>query len=500
MEKNKKVNATFVISLLLTFVVVVWGWVSPETFEILVNKLLSSITTNFGWLYVLAMTSFVIFCLWIGFISKYKNMKLGDPDDAPEYSFMSWFAMLFSAGMGIGLVFWGVAEPLNYYVAPFGVDPATPEAFSFAMKKSYLHWGLHPWANYGVLAMALAYMQFRHKKPALISSVFIPLVGEKIASGWIGKSIDILAIFATIGGIATSLGLGIYQINGGLNYIFGIPETGFVQIIITVVITIIFIGAAVSGLDKGIQFVSKLNVFIAIAVMLACFLVGPSLKILKVLVESTGNYIYTWFQSTSEIGAYTETKWFGTWTLFYHAWWIAWAPFSATFIARISKGRTLKEFVMGVLLAPALTSFVWFSIFGTMGVDLGIDVAKEAIVSTSTALFVVLDYYPLSMAISSVIVILLCTFFITSADASTFVLGMLSSNGTLHPPIAKKIIWGILQSGLALVLMVGTTNGLQMLQAASIATALPFVFIMILAMIALIKVLRQDYNLDNKKI
>lgn len=495
MEKNKKVNQTYIISLLVVFIVVVWGMVSPSSFETLANSALSVISTNFGWAYVLAMTSFVLFCIWIGFISKYKNMRLGDEDSRPEYSNTAWFAMLFSAGMGIGLVFWGVAEPLNYFVAPLGADPASPEAFSFAMKKSYLHWGLHPWANYAVLAMVLAYMQFKHKKPALVSTVFIPLLGDKVTKSWFGKTVDILAIFGTIGGIATSLGMGIYQINGGLAYIFNIPQTALVQIIIAVVITVIFIAAAVTGIDKGIKFISNLNVVIAAGLMIACFLIGPSVRILKVFVESVGVYLFTFFESAFEIGAYSESKWFGSWTLFYHAWWIAWAPFSATFIARISKGRTIKEFVIGVLLAPTIASIIWFSIFGTLGVNLGLDVAKDAIVNTSTALFVVLDYYPFSIIISSVAVVLLCTFFITSADASTFVLAMLSSDGALNPSKAKKVIWGILQSGLALVLMVGTDNGLQMLQTASIASAFPFILIMICAMVSLVKVLEKDFTM-----
>ena len=494
MEK-KKINQTYIISLLIIFGVVVWGVVSPSSFETLANSALSLISTNFGWLYVIVMTSFVLFCIWIGFISKYKNMRLGDEDSRPEYSNTAWFAMLFSAGMGIGLVFWGVAEPLNYFVAPLGAVSGSPEAFSFAMKKSYLHWGLHPWANYAVLAMVLAYMQYKHKKPALVSTVFIPLLGDKVTKSWFGKTVDILAIFGTIGGIATSLGMGIYQINGGLNYIFNIPISSLVQIIIAVIITIIFIGAAVTGIDKGIKFVSNLNVVIAVALLAACFLIGPSVRILKVFVESMGVYVYSFFESAFEIGAYSESKWFSKWTLFYHAWWIAWAPFSAIFIARISKGRTIKEFVIGVLLAPTMASIVWFSIFGTLGVNLGVDVAKEAIVNTSTALFVVLDYYPFSILLSSVAVLLLCTFFITSADSSTFVLAMLSSDGELNPSKTKKVVWGLLQSGLALVLMVGTTNGLQMLQTASIATAFPFILIMICAMVSLVKILEKDFKM-----
>lgn len=489
---KKEINMTFLISIIVTAAVVLWGLIFPKSFEYISNITFGYLVDKFGWFYVVTMTSFVVFSLWIGYFSKYKDMRLGPDDSKPEYNFITWFAMLFSAGMGIGLVFWGAAEPLNYFVAPLSADPGSAEAAIFAMKKSFLHWGLHPWANYAVLALALAIMQFRFNKPGLVSSIFIPIIGEKRVQGPIGKTIDIFSIFATVAGVATSLGLGVYQINSGLKFLFNVPENAFVQIAIVVIITIIFIISTVTGLNNGIKLLSNINVFIFVLIMVVCFLIGPSVKILDVFVQSIGNYVQTLIGSSFETGAYGTKKWFGSWTIFYWAWWIAWAPFTGTFIARISRGRTIKEFVTGVLIAPAIASFLWFTIVGNMGMEIGLEFAKGAITSTSTTLFVVLSQYPLSTIISIVCVVLLGTFFITSANSATFVLAMFSSKGDLNPTGPKKILWGILQSGLALALMVGTANGLQMLQTASIVVAFPFAFIMIFAMIAIVKVLKKD--------
>ncbi len=260
MEKNKKLSMTFIISLVVCGILVVWGLVLPKSFEASANAAFGFITTNCSWWYAFIMTSFVIFIVWLGFFSKYKNIKLGPDDAKPDYSFMTWFAMLFSAGMGIGLVFWGVAEPLNFWINPTSAyQSATPEAASFALRRAFLHWGLHPWANYTVLALALAYMMFRKNKPSLISSIFIPLVGEEKVKGAFGITIDVLAIFATVAGVATSLGLGAMQINSGLNKLFGIPENNTVLVIIVVAVTAMFMASAISGLDKGIAFLSNKN-------------------------------------------------------------------------------------------------------------------------------------------------------------------------------------------------------------------------------------------------
>ncbi len=341
-----------------------------------------------------------------------------------------------------------------------------------------------------ILALALAYFQFRKGKPGLISSVFIPLLGEERVRGPIGQVIDILAIFATVAGVATSLGLGTLQINSGLNYLFGVPTTTLVQIIIVTVVTILFMLSAVTGLDKGIKFLSNANLTLAVILLGLAFILGPTVKIINSFTNGLGLYLSSFIKDSLHIEPFGDNSWIGGWTIFYWAWWIAWAPFVGTFVARISRGRTIKEFITGVTILPALGSFVWFATFGTLGINLGSKIAAEATQVTETAFFVVMKHYPLGSLISLIAVILLCTFFVTSADSATFVLGMMSSNGDLNPSAGKKIIWGIIQSLLALALML--SGGLKTLQTGSIAAAFPFVIVMVFACISLLKALRQD--------
>ena len=496
MSEKTKDNSVYLISVSIITLVVLCGLIFPKGFELSANILLKGIVHNFGWFYTFAMTCFVGFAIWIAYFSKYKNMKLGPDDSKPEYSNLSWFAMLFSAGMGIGLVFYGIYEPLYHYVNPIGAESMSVDAAKFAMTKSFLHWGLHPWANYSILGLGLAYMQFRRNKPGLISSLFIPLIGEEKAKGYIGKLIDILAIFATAAGMATSLGLGTYQISSGLNFMFKIPETTLVQIIIVVVITIIYTWTAVTGIDKGIKFISNLNMILVVALLGLSIIFGPTIDILNIFGESTGNYLQSLLSNTFEIGAFSKTDWYGAWTLFYWAWWIAWAPFTGTFIARISKGRTIREFISGVLIVPSLVSFFWFSIFGAIDFAVAKEVLVEASKNASTAFFMVINNITLGNVISVIAIALLFTFFITSANSATFVLGMLSHEGDLNPPNSKKLVWGIIQSALALSLMIGSANGLKMLQTVSIVAAFPFAFIMLLTIVSIMKALKEDdqYN------
>lgn len=487
-----KSNAVFVISVVSTVLICLWGIFLPESFTFAAKSSMKFLTVNFAWTYCFAMTAFVAFCIWIGFFSKYKHVRLGPDDSTPEYSNLSWFSMLFSAGMGVGLVFWGVAEPLNFFAAPIGVEPGSRAAMGFAFSKAFLHWGIHPWANYAVLAMALAYMQFRKGKPALISSVFIPLIGEKHAEGLVGKIIDVLALFATAAGVATSLGLGVLQINSGLNFLFQIPETKMVQLILIIGLAVVYIWTAISGIDKGISFVSNLNVKIAVAVMLLLIIIGPTVPIFNNLLEGTGYYLNNIISNSMAVGSFTDLKWYQGWTIFYWAWWVAWAPFTGSFVARISKGRTIGEFVRGVMLLPAGFSLIWFAVFGTLGMELDMAVVKQAVASTSTALFVVMAKYPLGTVISMIIFVLICTFFITSANSATFVLGMYSEEGSLAPSNKSKIIWGVLMAALAAAMMFASSDGLTMLQILSIVAAFPFVFIMLAAMVSLVKALSNE--------
>ncbi|AOT71606.1 glycine betaine uptake BCCT transporter [Geosporobacter ferrireducens] len=494
--KKQKDQKVFFISLFVVFSIVLWGILDSEGFGRASAGVFNFLVDKFGWFYLLSMFSFVVFSVVLAF-SKYGRIRLGPDDSEPEYSYISWFAMLFSAGMGIGLVFWGVAEPLNHFMAPLGIEAGTPAAADFAIKKSFFHWGLHPWANYSVMGLALAYFQFRKNKPGLISSVFYPLIGEKGVKGPIGHAIDILAIFATVAGVATSLGLGTLQINSGLSHLFGVPNHIPIQISIIAIITIMFMLSAVTGIDKGIKWLSNINLSLAALLMLLGVLIGPSAMIINVFTNGLGLYLGDLIRDSFYVEAFGDSSWLGGWTIFYWAWWIAWAPFVGTFIARISKGRTIREFIAGVLLLPTLGSFLWFATFGTLGINLGPDVASEAIKSTPTAFFVVMSHYPMGGILSFVAVILLCTFFVTSADSATFVLGMMSANGALNPNTGRKVVWAVIQSLLAFVLMLA--GGLGALQTASIAAAFPFTIVMIFCMVSLMKELGQEQGIRHKE-
>lgn len=493
MKKEK--NQVFYISLLLTGGIAIWAVALNGSFTSTSNAIYSFLTTEFGWLYLLAMLAFVIFIIAIAF-SRYGKLRLGPDDSRPEYKTTSWFAMLFGAGMGVGLVFWGISEPVSHYINPSGMEGGTAQAADFAIKSSFMHWGIHPWANYAIIGLALAYFQFRKKKPALISSIFEPLIGEKRANGALGKTIDILAVFATVAGVTTSLGLGVLQINSGLDYLFGIPATLLVQITIIAVITVIYIWSAVSGIEKGIKLISDANLYIAFGLMILAVLVGPKVEIFNNFANGLGQYLGNLIPDSLAVETYGDNSWVMSWRIFYWAWWIAWAPFVGVFIARISKGRTIREFILGVVLAPSLGSLVWFAIFGTLGIHLG----ENKILSTETlqkvaatpeiGLFTVLEKYPFGIVLSIVALILLCTFFITSANSGTFVLSMLTSKGDLNPPNNKKVLWGIVQSLMAVGLLIA--GGLKPLQIISIAAAFPFIFIMLFACVSLVKALKSE--------
>jgi glycine betaine transporter len=494
-------NPVFLIALGLCAVIAVWAIALNTNFIEVSDAVFGFLTTDFGWFYLVAMLAFVIFALAIAF-SRWGKIKLGPDDSKPEYSTVSWFAMLFGCGMGVGLVFWGIAEPISHYVAPMaGIEPSTPEAASFAMSASFMHWGIHPWANYAIIGLALGYFMYRKGKSALISSALTPVLGERGARGWLGKLVDILALFATMAGVVTSLGLGVLQINAGLNYLFGVPTDLTVQIAIILVISVIFIGSAVLGIDKGIKVISDANLYIAIGVLIVCFIVGPKIDVLNNLVGGLGDYIGSFFQSSLGLSGYGDNDWMLGWRVFYWAWWIAWAPFVGVFIARISKGRTVREFILGVVLVPAVASILWFAVFGSMGLTLANDgtLGAEAVASVAaspeTGLFLVLNQYPIGMIISVVMLVLICTFFITSANSGTFVLGMLSSDGNMNPPNGKKILWGVVLTAMAIGLLIA--GGLKPLQTISIAAAFPFIFIMFAAMVSVVKGLAHDKDTPN---
>ena len=491
-----KTNSVYIISIAITLALVLWGLLSPGTFGAFAKLLNGGLTKYFGWGYMLTMNIFVIFCLVVAF-SRFGSVRLGPDDSRPEYSNVSWFAMLFSAGMGVGLVFYGAAEPLFHFGSlPFGAEAGSVQAARDAMQIAFFHWGLHPWAGYAVIAMPLAYYQFRYNAPGLISSIFIPLVGEEKVRGAFGKTVDILAIFATLAGITTSLGLGTLQLNSGVNMIFGVPKDTLVQIIIIAALAVLYTGSAALGIEKGIKRVADFNLYICLLLMVALFFVGPSLPIINSLMTGVGDYVSGLVKESFSLAPYggEYESFLNGWTLYYWAWWISWAPFVGSFVARISRGRTIREFVGGVLIVPALGSFTWFSIFGTSALYLEmvdkINVSAEVLKDVSVGIFEMYSHYPLGQIMSVVMLVLIVTFFVTSANSGTFVLAMLSTHGDLNPPKSKMVVWGVLMAALAVVLLL--TGGLQNLQTVSLAAAMPFSLIMVCACAAFWKALNRQ--------
>ncbi|MEG2788232.1 MAG: BCCT family transporter [Romboutsia sp.] len=489
-----KDNFVFKISLILTSLVVIFGLVSPDMFKEVSNKGFSLIVSNFNWIYLVVMLALVGFAGFLAF-SKYGNIRLGKDTDRPEFSNLSWFSMLFGAGMGIGLVFFGAVEPLKHMVAPIGATPGSQEATNFAMQQSFMHWGITPWAAYAIMGLSLAYFQFRKDAPGLISSIFLPILGEEGVKGPIGKTIDILAVFTTVTGIATSLGMGTMQIAGGLEYMFGIKNTIYVQIFIIAIATILYIKSSTSGLDKGIKLLSNINLGLAVLLLVGAIVVGPTMDMISNFSNGMGVYVEQFISQSLYMDP--SGAWIAQWRVFYWAMWIAWIPFVGIFIARISKGRTIREFIIGVTVAPAIVCIIWFAVFGTLGMDLGLDFAKDATMVTETALFKVFSHYQFGNILSIIAMILLCTFFVSSADSATYVLGMFTSNGDLNPSNKKKITWGIVQALLAIALLL--SGGLETLQTVSIVSAFPFAIIMMVSIVSVMKALKEEFKTEVKK-
>ncbi|CCU59518.1 glycine betaine transporter OpuD [Bacillus subtilis] len=488
----KHISSVFWIVIAITAAAVLWGVISPDSLQNVSQSAQAFITDSFGWYYLLVVSLFVGFCLFLIF-SPIGKIKLGKPDEKPEFGLLSWFAMLFSAGMGIGLVFYGAAEPISHYAisSPSG-ETETPQAFRDALRYTFFHWGLHAWAIYAIVALCIAYFQFRKGAPGLISSTLSPILGDKV-NGPIGKAIDCIAVFATVVGVSTSLGLGATQINGGLNYLFGIPNAFIVQLVLIIIVTVLFLLSAWSGLGKGIKYLSNTNMVLAGLLMLFMLVVGPTVLIMNSFTDSIGQYIQNIVQMSFRLTPNDPEKreWINSWTIFYWAWWISWSPFVGIFIARVSRGRTIREFLIGVLVTPCILTFLWFSIFGVSAMDLQqkgtFNVAK---LSTETMLFGTLDHYPLTMVTSILALILIAVFFITSADSATFVLGMQTSYGSLNPANSVKLSWGIIQSAMAAVLLY--SGGLAALQNTAILAALPFSIVILLMIASLYQSLSKE--------
>ena len=496
MGEKKGKNTVFYVSLIIVGIIAVWSVAFNDSFTVVANAAFKVLTTDFGWLYLISMIIFFGFIVYFAF-GKYGKIRLGSDDSRPEYSNITWFGLLFGCGMGVGLVFWGVAEPLTYYLNPTdGIEAASQASANFAFENFFMHWGILPWANYAVIGLALAYFMFRKNKKGLLSVMLEPLIGEKLANGWLGKVVDILGVFATVAGVVTSLGLGTLQINAGFNYLFGVPINLVVEIIIIIIVSFLYIGSAVSGLDKGIKIISDTNLYVAIGLLAVFFIVGPKVETLNAFVNGMGQYIGNFIPTALKINSYSDNSWFGSWRLFYWAWFIAWAPFVGVFVARISKGRTIREFVLGVVLVPTIASCIWGAVFGNLGINLGekglmaIEKLQEAVATPEVGLFVVLGQYPLGFILSLVALVSLCAFFVTSANSGVYVLSMLSTDGAINPPNGRKILWGVIQSVMAIGLLMA--GGLKPLQTISLVAAFLFIFVMLGTIAAFIKVLKEE--------
>ncbi len=473
----------FVPAVVVTLLLVIGTISNPELAGEAFSASLAFITTNFGWFYMLAVAFFLVFIVGIA-LTRWGSIKLGPDHAEPQYSFPAWFAMLFSAGYGIALLFFGVAEPVLHYSTPPVGAPETVDAAKQAMQIAFFHWGFHIWAIYGLTGLVLAYFSFRHGLPLSMRSALYPLIGERI-HGPIGHTVDIFAILGTLFGIATTLGLSVTQINAGMNYLWPqIPVNIGVQIIAIALITLMAIVSVVAGLDKGVKNLSLLNMILAIALMLFVFTVGPTIFILETFLQNTGSYLNNIIERTFNLQAYSRSDWIGNWTLFIFGWTIAWSPFVGLFIAKISRGRTIRQFVFGVMFVPTIFTFLWFSIFGDTALHLIMVEGYSSLISEvqadhAIALFKLFERLPLTAIASFIAVLLIITFFVTSSDSGSLVIDSLAAGGATHTPVWQRVFWASSEGAVAATLLLA--GGLGALQTMTIASALPFAVVMLLS-------------------
>ncbi len=499
LKKDKRLfdihGPVFWPSVILIAILIIGTLALGETAETWFNNARVGITDWGSWLFVAGVNIFIAFSLYFAF-SKFGKIRLGGQKAKPDFSKMAWFAMLFSAGMGIGLMFFAVAEPMWHLLYPPHAEVGSTEAVRDAMGVTFLHWGLHAWAVYAVVGLALAFFAFNRKLPLSFRSIFYPLLGDRI-NGWIGDVIDILAVLATLFGLATSLGLGAAQAGAGMEFVFGLENTTFLQVIIIVVVTLVAIVSVVLGVHKGVKVLSEFNIRLAGLFLLFILVLGPTLYILGTFVQSFGFYFQTFAEYATWVEAFDEEGSFmSTWTVFYWAWWISWSPYVGMFIARISRGRTVREFILGVLIVPTTVTFLWMSGFGgtalfleTTGVA---EIAAAVEADQTTSLFILLEQFPLAMITSFLAIVLVLSFFVTSSDSGSLVIDGLTSGGKIDAPVGQRIFWASTEGVVAAVLLIG--GGLGALQAASITTGLPFVILLMIMCYSLQKGLSREYN------
>ncbi|MCW5633250.1 MAG: BCCT family transporter [Rubrivivax sp.] len=487
------------VSAAVIVVVVLWGVLAPTSLGRAFDTALAVVTTNFGWLYLWVVLGLVVLALLLAF-GRYGSLRLGGDDDEPEFSVGAWFAMLFAAGMGIGLVFWGVAEPVFHYGAPPpGIVAGTPEAAGAAMRYAFFHWGLHPWAVYAIVALAIAFFQFRRGGPALASTAIGSLPWPALRT--LAPAVNVLAVIATAFGVAASLGMGALQINSGLHALAGLPLGAASQVGIIAVTTALFIASAVTGVTRGIKWLSSANLAVAGALVLAVLVLGPTVAIIDTFTTTLGSYLSEFVRMSLRTTPFRDSDWVGSWTVFYWAWWISWSPFVGLFIARVSRGRTIREFVLGTVLAPSLAAFVWFSVFGGTALHLeimgGVPLAEAVKADVSTALFRLFDALPWAPLLSGAATLLVLVFFVTSGDSATLVLGMMSTGGEENPPARVKVVWGLLVAGIAVSLLLA--GGVRAVQTGTIVFALPFTLVIVLLAVALWRGVRDDWRAEQRR-
>ena len=487
-----------------------WGVFALDSFSSVLAAVVGWITSGLGWVYMLITTFFLVFVIYLAF-SRYGKIKLGQPGDEPEFGNFAWFAMLFQAGMGIGLVFWGVAEPVWHYGdPPMGLaEPRTPEAANLALQTAFFHWTLHPWAMYATIGLTVAYFSYRRGQANLqISAVFRPLIGDRV-DGPLGKAIDIIAILATLFGVAVSLGLGTLQIAAGLDTVFGVPSTVVVLLIIIAITGVAYMLSASTPLDKGINFLSQASMYLAFLLLVYFLIVGPTLLQLNSFTQEIGVYLANIVPQSLRLSAFDpqQQEWLGSWTIFFWATWIAWGPYVGAFIARISRGRTIRQFIVGVLIGPSLFSMIWFCVFGTAGIKLDQQTNgkfSETLYNdgAAVALFQFLDAYPLALLTSILALFLIFIFFVAGADAGCVVLGSMSAGGVLNPKVGIKLTWGVIMAVIAAVLLVvggGGTDALDGLTNGAILAATPFGILMVPMCYGLLKTLQSDRRDEERR-
>ena len=483
----------FRLSIGILAVLVLIGVLMPEAFGQWSQRVQAATLSGAGWLYLVIVFCVLAFLGYLAF-SRIGQLRIGGRDAEPQFSRGSWFAMLFSAGMGIGLVFWGAAEPLSHYVQPpEGLSPASPAAARASLRYAFFHWGLHPWAIYALMGLAMAWAQYNRGSRGQISDLLEPLIGRHV-HGTIGHLVDVLAVVATAVGVATTLGLGAAQISAGLEQVAHVPATFATQLVVIAVAFVLYMASSLSGLDRGIKWLSNFNIVAAAILLVLVIALGPTAFIFETFTTTLGGYLNQLPAMSLRMTPFSQTSWVGEWTIFYWAWWIAWAPFVGAFFARISYGRTVREFVFGVVFGPALVSFIWFSAFGGTALFQqmfgGIDLLPALAEGYEHVLFAMTTHLPLASVLAWCAIVLLLTFFVTSADSATLVLASMSSDSPEDPPISRRMVWGVMQAAIAVALL--AAGGLNALQAVVIVAALPFAILLAAVLVALQRVLSQD--------